>query len=460
MQRVWVGSTIGILLVICVIILFFSTENCDSCFSTLTMMIKLLICGMVLFVGSIYFTRLFLENEKEIFTIETLPLLDTDEATDQVPFSCEASIESKNGNLLYSSYTNTACVYYHSIKEKRVKSGKHYHWRIVENLVKFIPFYLQDKRGKLTVDLTNIDDDFSGYDIDLINKKVPDPDKSEIDAMAVIKQQRYYENSKALGFIPLSIKMRRSEYVLKPSMRVFAYGFVSRKNGELVLHEHQDHPLIISKKTKDQYVNEFYKGRNLVYLVHFLMSIGFSLGIISSNYFLPFGPFLFFPVLYGGNAIILGSIFFTMYNRIVTLRERAKTALSNIDIELKRRKYLIPELETLVKQYASHEKNLFSTITDLRVHLMSENSNTQTGLPDFSKILAVVENYPALKASENYQGLMKSLIDAEERIAYSRTFYNRNVRKLNTLVSQFPFIIISYLFGIGHMKFLRMDFSQ
>src|SRR3989344_8633098 len=165
MKRITIGSTIGILLLICFFILILSSKNCDFCFSVPVIAGKVFICGLVIFIGSIYFTDLFLKTERQIFNIETLPLLKTDEATNSVPFSCEGYVENMDGTILHSPYTNSPCVYYHSITEKYMKSGKNSEWVILENLVNFVPFYIADARGKLKVDITNLDDDFSGYKI-------------------------------------------------------------------------------------------------------------------------------------------------------------------------------------------------------------------------------------------------------------------------------------------------------
>lgn len=416
-------------------------------------MVKFFTCGLVLFIGSIYFTRIFLKNEKEIFKIDALPLLETNEAVSDIPFSGEGKIKEVEGNILLSPYTRTDCVYYHSITEELVRRGKRSTWEIVENLINFVPFYVTDKRGRLKIDLSNFDDDLSGYKITKQKGAVPDPDKSEIDALSMIKHQEQHESKTWLGFIPGTKKTRRSEFVLIPNTEVFVYGYISRKQNELVLHEHDNHPLIISAKTKERYTEEFYKGKNLIYVVHLLTAIGFTVSFISLNYFLKLSQMSFYLILYMGNVCILGSTLFTMYNRIATLRQRALTALSNIDIELKRRADLIPHIITLIKQYSHFEKNMHELITNLRMEVTfgrNEFVRTQT---NHASLLAIIENYPQLKAAKNFQSLMKSLVDTEERIAYSRTFYNRNVAKMNTMISQFPFIIIALL-----MNFKQMDF--
>lgn len=443
MKRVTIGSTLATLLVICFIIIILSGEDCDFCFSAPVMAIKLFACGLVLFIGSLYFTKLFLKTEKQMFAIETLPLLKTDEATEDVPFSCEGTVRAIDGNLLSSPYTHSPCVYYHSITEEYVKSGKSSEWRIIDNLVNFVPFHITDKRGTLKVSLLNLDSDFSGYTLQSVKTYVPDPKNSEVDCIALIKHASYIPDAKKTGFFSHGRRMRRSEFILPPDTNVFAYGFISKWNKELVLHEDPQHPLIISRKTKDEYIEEFYKGASLIYFVHLLTALGFTIAILSLNYFTNLHPAILLPVLVLGNGIITGSVVFTMYNRLMTLKQRAINALSNIDIELKRRADLIPQLVALVKEYSRYEKE----VQNLLVNLRSQK-------PDYSVLLAIIEKYPKMKADENFRSLMKNLVDTEERIAYSRSFYNRNVRKLNTLIWQFPFIIIASLFTIKHMDFI------
>src|SRR4030042_3841653 len=165
MKRITPISAITSIGIICLVIIFASGDDCDGCFSAPVIAIKFLICGLVIAVGSIYYTKKFIKTENIIFEIESQPVLNTDEAVDGVPFAGEGIIESEGEKLLKSPYTNTSCVYFHSIKEKYVKRGKSSSWEIVENMALFVPFYLQDERGKIKIDLTNLDDDFSKYKI-------------------------------------------------------------------------------------------------------------------------------------------------------------------------------------------------------------------------------------------------------------------------------------------------------
>ncbi|GEM_PF-94494 len=456
MKRITIGSTVGTLLFICFIIIILSGKNCDECFSLPVMMAKFIACGLVFFIGSIYFTSVYLKNEHSIFNLETLPLLETNEAASDIPFSSEATVLLDKQTVLRSPYLGLACVYYHSITEKQVGRGKNKKWVVTENLVNLTPFYIFDDRGKLKIDPKNLDSDFSGYKIDFADRTIPDPENSEIDCTQAMVRHVVGTSTKVLGITFTSSNLRRSEYILPPLTKVFVSGFLSKKNDELVLHEHPKFPLIISQKTKAAYIEEFYKGKNLVFLVHALVAIGFTITILSVNYFLNIQHVIIFYILYIGNCFIIFSILFTIYNRLTTLTQRAHFALSDIDIELKRRSEILPKIVELVKAYSTHEHELQQFISEMRVHKIFLDT-LPAGMKIYtSPLTALVENYPTIKAGENFKNFMLSLVDTEERIVYARAFYNRNVRKLNTLIRQFPFIIIAYFFSMKEMPYVTI----
>jgi len=141
-----------------------------------------------------------------------------------------------------------------------------------------------------------------------------------------------------------------------------------------------------------------------------------------------------------------------MYNRLVTLRTRSDEAWSDIDVQLKRRYDLIPNLVETVKGYAAHEKGLLEKVTELRTQAMGATSTADRAekenmLSDTLKSLfAVSENYPDLKANENFGKLQDELSDTENKIEASRRFYNANVRDLNISIDSFPSNIIANMF--------------
>lgn len=149
------------------------------------------------------------------------------------------------------------------------------------------------------------------------------------------------------------------------------------------------------------------------------------------------------------------------YNTLITLRQRIKEALSGIDVQLKRRTDLIPNLIETVKGYAKHEKEVFENVTKARSELMKattphDKADADNMLTDALKSLfAVAEAYPALRATENFQHLQQELTDTENKISYSRQFYNSNVLSYNTKIQQFPSNLIAKQFGFKEKEFFE-----
>lgn len=158
--------------------------------------------------------------------------------------------------------------------------------------------------------------------------------------------------------------------------------------------------------------------------------------------------------------IILVAIFlwFT-YNSLVTLRERIKEALSGIDVQLKRRTDLIPNLVESVKGYAKHEKGVFEKVTEARSSLMKAGTPEEKAKANnmlegaLKSLFAVAEAYPDLKASQNFINLQEELSDTENKISYSRQFYNANVLSYNTKIKTFPTVLIANQFGFKEEEF-------
>jgi LemA protein len=137
------------------------------------------------------------------------------------------------------------------------------------------------------------------------------------------------------------------------------------------------------------------------------------------------------------------------YNSLVTLKNRVNEAESDIDVQLKRRYDLIPNLVEAVKGYAKHEREVFLKVTEMRSKAMQaegfeEKAKAENMLSQALKSLfAVAENYPDLKANENFKHLQEELVDAEDKIMAARRFYNSNVRDLNTKIESFPTNLIA-----------------
>jgi LemA protein len=165
-------------------------------------------------------------------------------------------------------------------------------------------------------------------------------------------------------------------------------------------------------------------------------------------------------------VIVIGIILLSVwmiYNRLVTTKMRISEALSQIDVQLKRRTDLIPNLIETVKGYAKHEKSVLENVTNARANLMKagsaeEKAEANNFLTDTLKSLfAVSENYPDLKANQNFLSLQEELSDTENKIAYSRQFYNTNVLEYNTKLQVFPDSIIANLFQFKPADFFKAD---
>ena len=160
-------------------------------------------------------------------------------------------------------------------------------------------------------------------------------------------------------------------------------------------------------------------------------------------------------------AVIILWIIFT-YNGLITFRNRTKEAWADIEVQLKRRYDLIPNLVETVKGYASHERELFEKVTEARSRAigagnLKEKAAAENALSNTLKSLfAVAENYPQLRASENFQKLQDELTDTEDKIQAARRFYNGNVRDLNIKIESFPANIIASMFSFKKMEFFEL----
>jgi len=170
---------------------------------------------------------------------------------------------------------------------------------------------------------------------------------------------------------------------------------------------------------------------------------------------------ILFIVLGALALIVFWAIF--VYNRLITLKNRTKEAWSDISIQLKRRYNLIPNLVETVKGYATHERELFEKVTKARAKAMQaesvkEQAEAENALSSTLKSLfAVSENYPQLKASQNFLELQKELRDTEDKIMAARRFYNSNVRDLNIKIERFPEKVIASVFGFKKMDLFEIE---
>jgi len=148
-----------------------------------------------------------------------------------------------------------------------------------------------------------------------------------------------------------------------------------------------------------------------------------------------------------------------VYNGLISLRNRVDEAWSDIEVQLKRRYDLIPNLVNTVKGYAKHEEGVFTKVTEARSSAMqaktpAEHAKAENMLSETLKSLfAVAENYPALQAAGNFKHLQTELVDTEDKIQASRRFYNGNVRDFNTKIQVFPTNMIAGMLGFKKYEF-------
>jgi len=168
-------------------------------------------------------------------------------------------------------------------------------------------------------------------------------------------------------------------------------------------------------------------------------------------------------ILYIVLAIVVALILFLVfkYNGFITLRTRTQEAWADIDVQLKRRYDLIPNLVSTVKGYATHESSAFEKVSEARSRAMQAGTPAEKGEAEnmlsgtLKSLFAISEAYPELKANTNFLQLQSELSDTENKIQASRRFYNGNVRDLNTAIDMFPGNVIASMF-----KFTKMDFFQ
>jgi LemA protein len=169
------------------------------------------------------------------------------------------------------------------------------------------------------------------------------------------------------------------------------------------------------------------------------------------------------PFIILGIIVLAGLWFIVAYNRFITYIQRAKEAWADIDVQLKRRYDLIPNLVNTVKGYMTHEATTFEKITEARTKAMGAGSLTdKTGAENMlsgalKSLFAVAENYPELKANTNFLSLQSELSDTENKVQAARRFYNGNVRDLNIMVDTFPSKVVAGIFKFNKMEFFELS---
>jgi LemA protein len=167
-------------------------------------------------------------------------------------------------------------------------------------------------------------------------------------------------------------------------------------------------------------------------------------------------------------VVVLALVAFVVlaYNGLITKKLRIDNAWSQIDVQLKRRYDLIPNLVESVKGYAKHEKSVFENVTKARAAMMSAQTVGEKAKADsilsgtLKSLFAVAENYPQLRANENFKMLQEELSNTENKIAYSRQFYNDSVQEYNISIQTVPTNFIAGAFGFGAREFFKTEGSE
>lgn len=414
-----------------------------------------LIFAIVFIGGTFHYSRVWAKTDTLIYKIARQPIIPVKYCTPGTVAQVYGKIKSVDGKLLVSPLEKKPCVFYHYIKEEYRQHGKSGSWVVVENKACYVPFKVVDNSGEILINLRNVDSDLSGYAVEeALRDKYPDYDNSEIDAVKLCYRKRLL-GPKIFG-IRVYSNVRVSEYILPEGIDVFVNGYVFEEDGKKYLAEHASTPLIISRKKKEAYLEDFAKGDNFFYTSNFLLMLGLVALFLFAHYSigLPLS-LLFIPLL-----LVLARMVYGTYNRMVELQNRCKNALHQISIELKKRNNLIPMLANVVKGYANYEQLVLKRLTALRttkkLGILEQIREYDQKEKELVKLIAKVEQYPKLKASKLFLEFATRLAVIEKNIAYFRSFYNKTVLKYNTFIELFPFVIVAKAFGFKKMEYLKL----
>ncbi len=175
---------------------------------------------------------------------------------------------------------------------------------------------------------------------------------------------------------------------------------------------------------------------------------------------------MYIPWIIGAIIVVVALWVVAAYNRFVRLVQRSKEAWADIDVQLKRRYDLIPNLVETVKGYATHEREAFENVTNARARAMNAGGVEERGQAEnmlsgaLKSLFAVAEAYPDLKANQNFLELQRELSDTENKIQAARRFYNTNVRDLNTAIESFPSNIIANQFRFEPREFFELEADE
>ena len=162
-------------------------------------------------------------------------------------------------------------------------------------------------------------------------------------------------------------------------------------------------------------------------------------------------------------VVLMGLMLLGIYNGLIRARVRTQEAWSGIDVQLKKRADLVPNLVETVRGYAAHERGTFEAVTNARAMLQSAQGPAESAAANnqltqaLRSLFAVAEAYPQLRASENFMALQSQLSDIEEKIAYARQFYNTNVSNFNQRIQVIPNVFVANMMGMKPFEFFEAE---
>jgi LemA protein len=168
-------------------------------------------------------------------------------------------------------------------------------------------------------------------------------------------------------------------------------------------------------------------------------------------------------IVVGAVAAVLLLLLVLTFNRLVRLRNETETGWANIDVQLRRRFDLVPNLVEAVKGYAAHERETFESVTEARAAAQRASGPAEAAQADTAlaggvqRLLAVSEAYPQLRASENFLALQQELADIEDKLAAARRYYNQTVYRFNSVQQTFPTVLVARLFRFREREFFETD---
>ena len=326
----------------------------------------------------------------------------------------------KEESWLTSRYAKQRCCWFRYVKQQRQGSGKDAKWVTIASGEEKTPFALKDDSGSIQID----------------------PQKASVTGRRV-----FHVRSGNIIRTEWAVDAKDLLYVLGPA------GLKSAEDDFLTIAHQPDDRFLISVESERKIMLRFASAGFLLLNVSLIGGTTGILALLSMGRFSAFDFFLsaLFPPLY-----LVGLVAAFLYNDLIYLRERMRRALAMIDVALKKRSDLVPQLVDLVKGYLQHEKKLLAAITEMRTRppdSMDERERSETlhnrGTRAF---LALMERYPDLKGEKLATDLQKRLITIENEVAFARAGYNDSVERYNTRIASLPEVILAQTF-----RFKRAD---